>query len=76
MEEEDEEEDVCSDQAPDVEEERNDLGDPAILSVIQNTQVPRQVGLEREVLNVHVPSQTVTQQSLRPILSCHGLFQV
>ncbi|KAM7327452.1 hypothetical protein ACRRTK_013819 [Alexandromys fortis] len=45
VEEEDEEEDVCSDQAPDVEEERNDLGDPAILSVIQNTQVPRQRGL-------------------------------
>ncbi|XP_041534678.1 LOW QUALITY PROTEIN: protein PAT1 homolog 2 [Microtus oregoni] len=45
VEEENEEEDVCSDQAPDVEEERNDLGDPAILSVIQNTQVPRQRGL-------------------------------
>ncbi|XP_051039503.1 LOW QUALITY PROTEIN: protein PAT1 homolog 2 [Phodopus roborovskii] len=42
---ENEEEDVCSDQVQDVEEEGNDLGDPAILSAIQNTQVPRQRGL-------------------------------
>ncbi|CAH6787980.1 Patl2 [Phodopus roborovskii] len=41
---ENEEEDVCSDQVQDVEEEGNDLGDPAILSAIQNTQVPRQLG--------------------------------
>ncbi|XP_076426591.1 protein PAT1 homolog 2 isoform X3 [Peromyscus maniculatus bairdii] len=45
VEEENEEEDVCSNQAPDVEEEGADLGDPAILSAIQNIQVPRQRGL-------------------------------
>ncbi|KAL1786266.1 PAT1-like 2 [Sigmodon hispidus] len=45
VEEESEEEDVCSNQAPNVEEEENDLGDPAILSAIQNTQVLRQRGL-------------------------------
>ncbi|XP_040602105.1 protein PAT1 homolog 2 isoform X2 [Mesocricetus auratus] len=39
---ENEEEDLCSDPAPDVEEEGNDLGDPAILSAIQKAQVPWQ----------------------------------
>lgn len=44
---ENEEEFVCSDRAPEVKEEGNDLGDPAIVSAIQNTQVPQQVGIER-----------------------------
>ncbi|XP_031227555.1 protein PAT1 homolog 2 [Mastomys coucha] len=42
---ENEEEFVCSDRAPEVKEEGNDLGDPAIVSAIQNTQVPQQRGL-------------------------------
>ncbi|XP_051000474.1 protein PAT1 homolog 2 [Acomys russatus] len=37
-----EEEDVCSDRAPEVGEEGNDLGDPAILSAIQNAHIPWQ----------------------------------
>ncbi|XP_076784403.1 protein PAT1 homolog 2-like [Arvicanthis niloticus] len=39
---ENEEEFVCSYQAPEVKEEGNDVGDPAIVSTIQNTQVSQQ----------------------------------
>lgn len=39
-EEKEEEEDLDSDLALDVEEEENDLGDPAVLSAVHNTQVP------------------------------------
>ncbi|XP_034352418.1 protein PAT1 homolog 2 [Arvicanthis niloticus] len=42
---ENEEEFVCSYQAPEVKEEGNDVGDPAIVSTIQNTQVSQQRGL-------------------------------
>ncbi|XP_032758211.1 LOW QUALITY PROTEIN: protein PAT1 homolog 2 [Rattus rattus] len=42
---ENEEKFVCSDWAPEVKEEGNDLWDPAIVSAIQNTQVPQQRGL-------------------------------
>lgn len=45
------EESVCSDQAPEVKEEGNDLGDPAIVRAIQNILVPQQVGLARAVPN-------------------------
>lgn len=51
-EEENEEEFVCSDQAPEVKEEENDLTDPAIVRAIQNTQVLQQVGIERVVPNL------------------------
>ncbi|KAK7810182.1 hypothetical protein U0070_010346, partial [Myodes glareolus] len=63
--EEENEEDVCSDQAPDVEEERNDLGDPAILSVIQNTQVPRQRGLHGSPGAKALGTLGMSQASLR-----------
>lgn len=43
---ENEDECVCSDQAPEVKEEGCGLGDPAIVSAFQNTQVPQQVGIE------------------------------
>uniref|UniRef100_A0A8C2LRD1 Protein associated with topoisomerase II homolog 2 (yeast) n=1 Tax=Cricetulus griseus TaxID=10029 RepID=A0A8C2LRD1_CRIGR len=67
---ENEEEDVCSDPVPDVEEEGNDLGDPAILSAIQNTQVPRQVEIERTVLNFSpIPFQPVFPRASSP--ACH-----
>ncbi|XP_052037640.1 LOW QUALITY PROTEIN: protein PAT1 homolog 2 [Apodemus sylvaticus] len=39
------EEFVCSAQAPEVKEEGNDLGDPAIVRAIQNIQLPQQRGL-------------------------------
>uniref|UniRef100_A0A8C6HKR6 SPG11, spatacsin vesicle trafficking associated n=1 Tax=Mus spicilegus TaxID=10103 RepID=A0A8C6HKR6_MUSSI len=42
---ENEDECVCSDQAPEVKEEGCGLGDPAIVSAFQNTQVPQQRGL-------------------------------
>lgn len=51
---ENEEEFVCSYQAPEVKEEGNDLGDPAIVSAIQNMQVSQQVGIERVAPNLHL----------------------
>lgn len=51
---ENEEEFVSSYQAPEVKEEGNDLGDPAIVSTIQNTQVSQQVGIERVAPNLHL----------------------
>ncbi|XP_021049129.1 protein PAT1 homolog 2 isoform X2 [Mus pahari] len=43
---ENEDEFVCSDQAPEVKEKGGDLEDPAIVSAFQNTQVPQQRGLQ------------------------------
>ncbi|XP_052582371.1 LOW QUALITY PROTEIN: protein PAT1 homolog 2 [Peromyscus californicus insignis] len=65
VEEENEEEDVCSNQAPDVEEEGDDLGDPAILSAIQNIQVPQQRGLHGSLGAKAPGALEMSQASLR-----------
>ncbi|GAB1286803.1 Protein PAT1 homolog 2 [Apodemus speciosus] len=63
------EEFVCSDQAPEVKEEGNDLGDPAILCAIQNIQVPQQRppcifcgGLPSHLTQLHPQHQQILQQ--------------